>query len=227
MTNAASSIGSPTHLVFDCDGVLVDSEAIAVRVEEVRLAEAGFALTAAEIAERFVGLSYASMAAELEAQFGRSLPDGLMAAVQQETLDRFPEELQAIPGIGELLAQNSLPRCVASSSNLDRIRLSLELTELTPMFDNDLIFSAQMVENGKPAPDLFLFAADRMGADPATCLVIGDSPHGVTAGVAASMTVIGLTAGGHASPALEQRLLDAGATTVAATTTELAELLGV
>ena len=226
MTGRPSPTLDPTHLIFDCDGVLVDSEAIAIRVEEVRLAEAGFALTATEIAERFVGLSYATMSAELEAQFGRALPDGLMATVQQETLDRFPDELVEIPGIGAVLAANPLPRCVASSSNLDRIRLSLQLTGLAPMFDDDLVFSAQMVENGKPAPDLFLFAADKMGADPAGCVVIEDSPHGVTAGVSAGMTVVGLTAGGHASESLAQRLLDAGATTVVAATADLAGLLG-
>ena len=225
MTNSPAEIGSPTHVIFDCDGVLVDSEAIAIRVEETLLGEAGFALSAAEIAERFVGLSYATMAAELEAQFGRALPDGLMAAVQSETMDRFPDELTEVPGIGNLLRGNALPRCVASSSNLDRIRLSLRLTGLAPMFEDDLIFSAQMVENGKPAPDLFLFAADKMSADPAKCVVVEDSPHGVTAGVAAGMTVIGLTAGGHASPALAQRLLDAGASTVASTTSELVSLL--
>ena len=145
MTGRPSPTLDPTHLIFDCDGVLVDSEAIAIRVEEVRLAEAGFALTATEIAERFVGLSYATMSAELEAQFGRALPDGLMATVQQETLDRFPDELVEIPGIGAVLAANPLPRCVASSSNLDRIRLSLQLTGLAPMFDDDLVFSLSLI----------------------------------------------------------------------------------
>ena len=225
MTDSSSVIGSPTHLIFDCDGVLVDSEAIAIRVEEVRLAEAGFAVTAAEIAERFVGLSYASMAAQLETQFGQPLPDSLLAAVQVETMERFPSELEEVPGVGKVLAESSLPRCVASSSDLDRIRLSLELTNLAPMFEDDLVFSAQMVENGKPAPDLFLFAANQMGADPKNCVVIEDSPHGVAAGVAAGMPVIGLTAGGHATPALAQRLLDAGAATVVATTADLAATL--
>ena len=225
MSELASPIGRATHLIFDCDGVLVDSEAIAVRVEEEYLNGAGFALTADEIAERFVGLSYATMAAQLETQFGRPLPEGLMAAVQQETLSRFPAELRAVPGIESVLAESSLPRCVASSSNLDRIRLSLELTGLTEVFEHDLIFSAQMVENGKPAPDLFLFAANQMQADPESCVVIEDSPHGVTAGVAAGMTVIGLTAGGHASASLGQRLLDAGAIAIASTTNELAQLL--
>ena len=108
MTTSLPAIGSSTHLIFDCDGVLVDSEAIAIRVEEARLAEAGFAVTAAEIAERFVGLSYASMAAELEAQFGQPLPDGLLAAVQSETMERFPSELEEVPGC--LLYTSPSPR---------------------------------------------------------------------------------------------------------------------
>ena len=227
MSEPLSLADSVTHLIFDCDGVLVDSEAIAVRVEEHWLRSAGFDISAVEISERFVGLSYATMASQLEDQFGRQLPEDLMENVMRETLDRFPEELEPISGIGALLAANALPRCVASSSKLDRIRLSLRLTDLDALFDDDLIFSAQMVDNGKPAPDLFLFAAEHMGADPASCVVVEDSPHGVTAGVAAGMTVIGLTAGGHATAALGSRLLDAGATTVVSNTTDLAKLIGV
>lgn len=227
MSEPPSLADSATHLIFDCDGVLVDSEAIAIKVEERHLATAGFPIAAAEIAERFVGLSYASMAAQLEEQFERPLPDDLMENVMRETLERFPEELEPIAGIGSVLAASMLPRCVASSSKLDRIRLSLRLTDLDALFDDHLIFSAQMVDNGKPAPDLFLFAAEHMGADPATCVVIEDSPHGVTAGVSAGMTVIGLTAGGHATAALGSRLLDAGATTVVSNTTDLAKLIGV
>ena len=227
MSEPLSLADSVTHLIFDCDGVLVDSEAIAVRVEEHWLRSAGFDISAVEISERFVGLSYATMASQLEDQFGRQLPEDLMENVMRETLARFPEELEPISGIGALLAANALPRCVASSSKLDRIRLSLRLTDLDALFDDDLIFSAQMVDNGKPAPDLFLFAAEHMGADPASCVVVEDSPHGVTAGVAAGMTVIGLTAGGHATAALGSRLLDAGATTVVSNTTDLAKLIGV
>ena len=225
MPESPSLADPDTHLIFDCDGVLVDSEAIAIKVEESLLTEAGFAISANEIANGFVGLSYATMAAQLEEQFERPLPEDLMENVMRETLDRFPEELEPIDGIGSVLAASSLPRCVASSSKLDRIRLSLRLTELDALFDHELIFSAQMVENGKPAPDLFLFAAEHMGADPSTCIVIEDSPHGVTAGIAAGMVVVGLTAGGHATPALGSRLLDAGATTVVSNTQELAAVL--
>jgi len=214
-----------SHLIFDFDGVLVDSEVIAIGVEEVRFTAAGFPITAAEIAERFVGLSNDTIVGELEAQFGRSFPEGLMAAVQKETLERFPTELQPIDGIETVLANNSLPRAIASSSDMERIQLSLGITKLEDHFEKDLVFSAQMVENGKPAPDLFLLAAERMGADPESCVVIEDSPHGATAGVSAGMTVIGFTAGGHATPALASRLRDAGVTTIAQTATELAQLL--
>lgn len=211
----------PTHLIFDCDGVLVDSEVIAVEVESRLLTEAGFAITADEIADRFVGLSYASMLAGLEEQFGRELPDGLMPRIEQLVLDEFPGRLAAVPGIDQLLHESPLPRAVASSSDLDRIHRSLALTSLDRHFETELVFSAQMVDRGKPAPDLFLLAAEHLGADPASCLVIEDSPHGVTAALAAGMHVVGLLAGGHARPALGERLRHAGAAHIARSADEL------
>ncbi len=225
MTRLTSLTNAQTSLIFDFDGVLVDSEAIAVAVEEELWTKAGFAVSATEIAERFIGLSYETIVSQLETQFGRSIPEGLMDEVQGETLARFPDELTEVAGMSDVLDSNRLPRSVASSSPLQRIHLSLEITGLTPRFDADLVFSGDMVENGKPAPDLFLFAADKMGAEPKNCVVIEDSPHGVTAGVAAGMTVIGLIAASHATPALGTRLLDAGATTVVSSTAELAELI--
>jgi HAD superfamily hydrolase (TIGR01509 family) len=203
---------SPTHLIFDCDGVLVDSEAIAVEVESELLTEAGFPITEDEIADRFVGLSYSSMLKELETQFGRELPAALIPTIEQRVIEAFPARLRAVEGIDAFLRESPLPRCVASSSDLDRIQGSLTLTGLTNHFPADLVFSAQMVERGKPEPDLFLLAADRLGADPAECLVIEDSPHGVTAAVRSGMPVVGLIAGGHARPSLGERLRKAGAT---------------
>jgi len=157
----------------------------------------------------------------LETNFGKPVPDHLLPSVEQRVLDAFPHELQPIPGIANLLERSGLPRCVASSSDPDRIRLSLELTGLDHHFHEDFVFSAQMVERGKPEPDLFLMAAYRLGARPSSCLVIEDSPHGVAAAVAAGMPVVGLVAGGHATPSLADRLRAAGADHVVASVDEI------
>ncbi len=205
---------APSLVIFDCDGVLVDSEAIVIEIESAMLTAAGFPVTAGEIAERYVGLSYRDMMTSLAADFDREVPDGLSAEVQEAALAAFPDRLEPVEGVPALLEGLSLPRCVASSSGLERIRLSLELTDLDRHFERNHVFSTQMVERGKPAPDVFLHAAERIGARPADCVVIEDSPPGVSAAVAAGMEVIGFTAGKHATPALAERLLAAGAETI-------------
>lgn len=212
-------------IVFDCDGVLVDSEALVVEVEAKMLTAAGFPTSTADIIERFVGLSYATMMAQLAADHGRPVPDELSQRIQQAALDEFPARLQPVPGVDELLSELALPRCVASSSDLDRIALSLDITDLTRHFEHDKIFSAQMVERGKPAPDLFELAASQLGVDPSACLVIEDSPAGVAAAAAAGMEVVGFLAGGHATPNLGTRLLAAGASEVFVTADKLAARL--
>lgn len=212
-------------IVFDCDGVLVDSEALVVEVEAKMLTAAGFRTTAEEIIERFVGLSYATMMTQLAVDHGRPVPEALSRQIQQAALDEFPARLQPVPGVEELLSELALPRCVASSSDLDRITLSLDITGLARHFDHDGIFSAQMVERGKPAPDLFELAASQLGVDPSACLVIEDSPAGVTAATAAGMEVVGFLAGGHATPNLGARLLAAGASEVFTTADKLAARL--
>lgn len=201
-------------VIFDCDGVLVDSEVIVIEVEAEMLASAGFAISVEEIAERYVGLSYPDMMIGLADQFGRAVPPGLSAEIQQAALDAFPGRLQPVTGIRTYLEGLDRPRCVASSSALNRVRLSLRLTGLDRFFDPYHVLSSEMVSNGKPAPDLFLLAAQRLGVEPQDCVVIEDSPHGVTAALAAGMDVIGFVAGRHARPSLTDRLAAAGATTI-------------
>lgn len=209
-------------LVFDCDGVLVDSEVLVMEVEAQMLTDAGFPITPDEIADNYVGLSYTTMMAALETRHGRPVPTELSEAIQQAALDSFPDRLQPVAGMADLLDGSDRPRCVASSSNLDRIELSLRITGLTPRFQPETIFSAQMVERGKPAPDLFLLAAAKLGYEPDRCLVIEDSTAGVTAARNAGMEVVGLVAGKHARPHLADRLAEAGASHVFADTAELA-----
>jgi HAD superfamily hydrolase (TIGR01509 family) len=223
MSNPDSSPDS--IVIFDCDGVLVDSEVLVIEIEAEILTKAGFALTADEIADRFVGLSYPDMMAALESDFGRPVPPELSPRIQKEALASFPDRLQPVEGIGDLLAASPHRRCVASSSDLSRIQLSLDVTGLARHFDPAHLFSAEMVDRGKPAPDLFLHAAERLGCDPTACLVVEDSPHGVSAARAADMAVVGFVGGGHARPSLTARLAAAGADTVVADPIDLAARL--
>ena len=210
-------------VIFDCDGVLVDSEVIVVETESELLTDAGFPMTVDEIAERCIGLAYRDMIAMLEHESGRPVPRELSERIRQRTLAALHRRLEPVRDIANLLAELTVARCVASGSELDRVRLCLELTDLSQFFDPRHVFSRQMVPHGKPAPDLFLHAAEQVGVDPDRCLVVEDSPHGVIAGVAAGMHVVGFVGGRHARPSLRRRLQAAGAPAVAETSTQLAD----
>jgi HAD superfamily hydrolase (TIGR01509 family) len=200
-------------VIFDCDGVLIDSELLTIDVEVGLLAEAGITITADEIIERYVGISMKGMIADLEARFGRPLGDDFAARHALRVNKVFEHELQAMPGIAKVLVGLSGKICVASSSSPERLRHTLGLAELYDSFYPN-IFSATMVTRGKPAPDLFLLAAERMGALPSRCVVIEDSLPGVEAAVAAGMTAIGFTGGSHCGAGHAERLGAAGAATV-------------
>ena len=201
--------------IFDCDGVLVDSEALVVKHEEEALNRAGIPASFAYIVDNYVGLSYDKMADMIEADFGKALPPGFFDEVQRAALADFPEHLKPVQGLPGLLDELHCPRCVASSSALSRVRLSLDVTGLSRHFTPEHVFSAEMVSRGKPAPDLFLYAAQQLDTDPSQCTVIEDSPHGVAAAVAAGMKCIGFVAGSHCSAALPSRLRAAGAHSIA------------
>ena len=212
-------------LIFDCDGVLVDSEVLAVRAEARVLAEVGFPMTEDEIANSCVGLSYPDMMALLEERFSKPVPDGLEERIQEEAIAGFPTELREIAGMGEMLAGSALPRCVASSGTPERIALSLGITGLDAYFSSDSIFSSVSVEHGKPAPDLFLHAATHMGVRPEECVVVEDSPHGISAARAAGMTAVALAAGGHIRSSTVDKLRAAGAHHIVPDVATLHELL--
>ncbi len=212
---------SETLLIFDCDGVLVDSEVLAVKAEERVLAEVGFPMTAEEIVNTCVGLSYPAMMALLEERFAKPVPDDLEDRIQEEAIALFPTELREIDGMTNFLAASELARCVASSGTPDRIALSLGITGLDEAFAPNAVYSATMVERGKPAPDLFLHAAGEMGFGQTDCIVIEDSPHGVEAARAAGMDVIALTAGGHMGEQMIERLAAAQPTAMVATVADL------
>ncbi|MFI9102418.1 HAD family hydrolase [Streptomyces fildesensis] len=181
-------------VIFDCDGVLVDSERLAVRVDALMLAELGWPLTEAEIVERFVGRSHRDLTAAIEQQLGRPLPEGWYDRYRPWYRSAFEAELTAVDGIIEALGLITLPSCVASSNTHPGLRHSLGLTGLYSRFEGR-IFSASEVEHGKPAPDLFLHAARALGADPARCVVVEDSRFGVEAARAAGMRAFGYYGG--------------------------------
>lgn len=202
-------------VIFDCDGVLIDSEVLSTRSTIEALALIGYEIGEVEAAQRFVGRSYASMRAEIEADWGQPLPSSFETDVEQRTLAAMAMSLQPILGVGEALAQLKLPRCVASSSSIAWIRRGLERTGLLHHLAPHL-FNASMVENGKPAPDIFLHAASEMGTAPENAVVIEDSLPGVQAGVAAGTTVIGFTGGSHIADKREhgEALIMAGASCI-------------
>ncbi|NGX95014.1 MAG: HAD family hydrolase [Candidatus Afipia apatlaquensis] len=208
------STSSPYDLIiFDCDGVLVDSEALACVVHAEVLTEYGYAISAEQVHDRFLGRSAREARLEVETELGRAFPDSYTAQLRA-TIDRvFGEQLQPVPHIFETLDRLSRRICVASSGTPTRIRSSLGTTGLIGRFDPHL-FSAMQVERGKPAPDLFLFAAAQMDTPPRRCIVVEDSVPGVTAAHAAGMTVIGFTGGSHSRPGDADRLRAAGANMV-------------
>lgn len=181
-------------VIFDCDGVLVDSERIAVDIDRRVLGELGWTLTNEEIVHRFVGRSDAHFRAEVEQHLGRPLADDWGDAYQRWYREAFDRDLTAVPGVVEALDALSLATCVASSGSHAKIRRSLTLTGLLARFDGR-IFSADDVRDGKPAPDLFLHAAARLGVSPANCAVVEDSRFGVQAARAAGMRVWGYAGG--------------------------------
>lgn len=198
----------PDLVIFDCDGVLVDSEPISLRIDAVMLAEYGLHLSAPEIVNRFVGRSPSVMREAIEEHLGRPLPADWNARFRPRFDEAYESELRPIDGIEQALDQISTKTCVASSSDPDRLDYKLRLTGLYDRFEGR-IFSAAAVPNGKPAPDLFLYAAQRMGVDPEACAVVEDSQYGVQAARAAGMEAFGYA--GSVTPA---RMLEGPSTVV-------------
>lgn len=207
---AMSKEQRPQNLViFDCDGVLIDSEVILAQAYSEGLAGLGFVISPEEIITGFTGVPDPEMFDAIGRQWQRPVP-AEFASAMKPTIDRlYRSELQAIDGIAQALDSLEHPICVASSSSPEKIELGLQLVGLHDRFAPH-IFSASQVARGKPTPDLFLFAAENMGFAPAKCLVIEDSLAGVQAARAAEMIVLGFTGGSHCPPGHGQHLLDAG-----------------
>jgi len=202
-----------TLIIFDCDGVLVDSEPIANQVLADHLSEHGYPMTQQESLDRFVGGSVPLIVQAVRDE-GIGLPDDFVETLRVRESAAFERDLKAIPGILEtltILADH--PKCVASSGPMSKIKGNLKRTGLFDHLTSHL-FSATMVDHPKPAPDLFLLAAQTMCAPPDSCLVIEDSPKGVEAALRAGMRVLGFTGGGHVSASHVEKLKMAGAKTL-------------
>src|SRR5258707_1726657 len=185
----------PDLIIFDCDGVLVDSEVLSCRCLSKVLAGYGVDLGLDQVFDLFLGRSMTAVVEHYEA-LGRPIPEQFSTELTAAVRAAFLSALCPIEGVNFVLEGLQIPHCVASSSDVDRVSLSLSLTGLAPHFDGR-IYTSQMVERGKPAPDLFLYAAERMQADPRRTLVIEDSISGVEAGKAAGMIVWGFVGGSH------------------------------
>lgn len=183
-------------IIFDCDGVIADSEVLSAAVLIDQLAILGISVTPADVRRDFLGRSFPTVAQTIRQQFGQPLPDSFEADYRARLLDRFTAELEPTPGFLAVLDTLRIPACIATSSSPPRVGHTLRVLGLADRFQ-DRVFTASQVQRGKPAPDLFLLAADRMGSPPASTLVIEDSSPGIAAALAAGMRILHYAGGAH------------------------------
>ncbi|QND52230.1 HAD family phosphatase [Phyllobacterium sp. 628] len=205
----------PQLIIFDCDGVLVDSEILAAEVESRLLTESGYPIEPEAIAERFAGLTWTDILIQVEKESGVPISASLIEESARQMDQKLRNELNVIDDIEQVAAALKYPKCIASNSNSASLKMMLEQSTLYDTFAPN-IFSAREVgtKKAKPAPDVFLYAAKHFNVDPACCIVIEDSAHGVHAASTAGMRVIGFTGGAHTYPGHADKLTDAGAETV-------------
>lgn len=206
-------MSAPRLVIFDCDGVLIDSEIIAARAQSRALAEHGIAITPEEAALRFAGIPDVDMWRTLQAENACSLPDGFARQYADRLESTFRTELRALPHVHEtlkVLRERGLDLCVASSSTPAKLETALKMVGLWDAFAPH-VFSTAQVAKGKPAPDVFLYAARQMRAAVLDCVVVEDSVPGVRAARAARMRAVGFVGASHNGPQQRQRLLDEGA----------------
>lgn len=211
-------------VIFDCDDVLIDSEIVVCRIAAEELTRLGYAITTEQVIERFAGRPEREMLAELESEWGRPVPASYREDVNARTMAAYASELKIMPGMHEALDGIRLPVCVASSSGPEKLRRGLETVGLYERFAPNVI-SATLVAHGKPAPDVFLFAAGWMKASPLRSLIVEDSVPGVIAATRAGIRVLGFTGGTHCGPAHAERLRVAGAAAVFSDMRELPALV--
>ncbi len=211
-------------LIFDCDGVLIDSEILICRLAAEEMTRFGYEITTSEVIRRFAGRPEGEMKEEILRDWGRPVPENYSETINALTVAAYGTELQIMPGMKAALDEIALPVCVASSSYPSKLRLGLETVGLYERFAPNII-SGTSVARGKPEPDVFLFAAGWMKTSPLRCIVVEDSVPGVRAAVRAGMQVLGFTGGTHCGPEHGDRLREAGASVIFRDMRELPKLL--
>ncbi len=203
-----------TAIIFDCDGVLVDSEVLALEIERTSLAEIGLQFDLKSYQKRHLGTTSAEFFREIEkdyqAKFHEPLPSGFRQNIRERFREAFSKDIPLMPSVHETLAAFHVPLAVASGSSPGALVDKLHRAGLSGFFGNH-VYSSHQVEFGKPAPDIFLFAAGSLGVNPGDCTVIEDSAKGVRAAIAAGMRAIGFIGGSHCGPRHGESLLEAGA----------------
>ncbi|PHQ69262.1 MAG: hydrolase [Paracoccus sp.] len=190
-------------VIFDCDGVVADSEVLSATVLIEQLAALGIDVSPGYVRQYFLGRSFPTVAGLIRDRFRRPLPDDFEAQYRRRLLERYETELHPTPGLMPILSSLTVPVCIASSSSPPRVARTLQILGLAGRFGGN-VFTASQVARGKPAPDLFLFAADSMGVPPSRALVVEDSRPGIDAGLAAGMRVLHFTGGSHLRGAPDQ-----------------------
>lgn len=206
----------PNLVIFDFDGTLVDSEILAARVEAEVLTRAGHAISGEELSERYAGLTFKDILLRIEAISTVPLSASLIGEAEALVDRKLRSDVQIIAGAAAAVLAAGPRKCICSNSRTERIRFMMERTGLGSLFAEDEVISALETPSGKPkpAPDVFLHAAERFGADPASTFVIEDSVHGIHGARAAGMRVIGFTGAAHSYPGHADALTEAGAETV-------------
>lgn len=217
-------------VIFDCDGVLVDSEILAVRVGLRAVKELGLSYSEDEYIHRFLGTTIDAYFKNVEEDHreahGTSVPNGFFKTLMKDSREEMDAALAAIDGTHAAVRSIAVPLAVASSSGIERLHFKLNKTGLIEAFAPH-IYSGELVQNGKPAPDLYLHAAEQLNVPAKACVAIEDSVHGVISAKAAGMTVVGFTGGGHCRPGHDRYLSDAGADTVVNHMNDLQDALAI
>jgi HAD superfamily hydrolase (TIGR01509 family) len=211
-------------VIFDCDGVLVDSEILSAEVEAEALSHLGVPVTSQDVMSRFLGLTQAELERKFERDYGIRLPPDHAQTTSQMLRKAYLTRLDPVPGVRKVIEELAIPFCVASNSPPSKLGLGLSVTNLFELVYPN-IFCSKLVARGKPAPDLFLYAAKTMGADPARAVVVEDSVVGIKAAKAAGMLAIGFVGGLHHMPPSDQALIAAGADHIAQTMEDVQALI--
>ncbi|MEQ9442382.1 MAG: HAD family phosphatase [Cyclobacteriaceae bacterium] len=210
-------------VIFDCDGVLVDSEILASQVSLRMLKPYGFEMNPQEYARAFAGKVEADILSLISRDHHIELPDDFLAKLRLQIEHALDHDLQPIPGVQETISKIPITKAVVSNSRLARVLSSLKVAGLSDVFGKQ-IFSAEMVEHPKPAPDVYLLAARELGVDPAHCLVVEDSQSGVMAAHRAGMQVIGFLAASHIPEGHDRTVREEGAFATASSMKELGQM---